>query len=226
MTVDIILLPGLHGSIALFDTFVTLAPSWARCRPIPLPAQSNQNFLALAEAIACPVQAVQRPVLLAESYSSLVAVHLTQLLGPDISLLVLCNPLLDGPSVVSPDLAATLVASPLLPSWCAAYMMADGNRSVGCAMLREVRQMPRQLLSDRIRVAAAARSAGTLSSLSVPLLALIGRRDRLLSPSRARAALSLARDRSVIDIDAPHLIVQTHPSSVWLAISERLQLPC
>jgi hypothetical protein len=46
---DVVLLPGLHGSRALFSSFVELAPPWARCRPLALPTVGGQSFDALAD---------------------------------------------------------------------------------------------------------------------------------------------------------------------------------
>jgi hypothetical protein len=44
MRTDVILLPGLHGSAALFDAFIALAPAWARCRVVSLPVDGAQSF--------------------------------------------------------------------------------------------------------------------------------------------------------------------------------------
>ena len=51
MKTDVVLLPGLHGSTALFEGFVALAPPWARCRPIALPTSCDQTFDKLTDAI-------------------------------------------------------------------------------------------------------------------------------------------------------------------------------
>lgn len=76
MKTDVVLLPGLHGSRALFASFVALAPSWARCRPLALPSIGGQSFDEIAEVLLPELRALESFVLLGESFSGPIAARL------------------------------------------------------------------------------------------------------------------------------------------------------
>ncbi len=56
-----------------------------------------------------------------------------------------------------------------------------------------------------------------------PLLAVLGSRDRLVSPARTKALLEGVPFANVAELDAPHLVVQTKPAEVWDAISDEFE---
>lgn len=223
MNTDVVLLPGMHGSTVLFDTFILLAPSWARCRALSLPTETGQGFSELAVSLAGELSTLERFVLVGESFSGPVAAHLSMLLEQKVQLLVLCNPLVQVSAPPLPGLGSWLVRSPLVPPWGAAWLMTDGDRQVARAMLREVRRVPRKTLAARIAAAVGATSAEIVSSVSADTLVLVGSSDRLLNPSRSRESFSTVPHTIVVELDAPHLVIQTHPAEVWKAISDQFE---
>jgi pimeloyl-[acyl-carrier protein] methyl ester esterase len=94
---DVVLLPGLHGSRALFSSFVALAPAWADCRPLALPTVGGQSFDEIADAILPELRSLEGFVLLGESFSGPIAARLSARLEQKVALLVLCNPVVEMP---------------------------------------------------------------------------------------------------------------------------------
>ena len=92
MKTDVVLLPGLHGSTALYDAFVALAPPWARCVPVALPTLGDQSLDGLATTLEAEFRRLEGIVLVAESFSGPIAVRLAARLGQKVALLALCKP--------------------------------------------------------------------------------------------------------------------------------------
>jgi pimeloyl-ACP methyl ester carboxylesterase len=219
MRIDVVLLPGLHGSTSLFDTFVALAPPWARCRPIALPLAGSQHFDALADVIEPRLRPLEGFVLFAESFSGPLAARLATRLGRKVSLLVLCNPLVESPVALAPSVLSSIVRSPMLPTWAVSFAMTGGDRRLAAAVLREVRALPVHVLVERLAAAAAAGREDFLRYLAAPALAIIGTRDRLLSPRMIEDLFDNVPFGVVRHVEGPHLAAQAAPAAVWAAIT-------
>lgn len=223
MRTDVVLLPGLHGSTALFDGFIALAPPWARCQTISLPTNGSQSFGALADSLEPELKKLEQFVLFGESFSGPIAARLAYRLGGKVALLVLCNPLIESPVVVPSSLSSWLIRSPLASSWVVSLAMTGGDRAIAGAVIREVRRLPAAVLRARLETAASARREELARTLASPLLALLGTEDRLLS---AQASVEIIRDVAgavVALLPLPHLAAQIAPSMVWEAITDEFE---
>ena len=223
MKTDVVLLPGLHGSTALFDTFIALAPSWARCLPMALSVEGDQSFDTLAAQLEPKVKALESFVLFGESFAAPVAARLAERLGSKISLLVLCNPLVESPVPIAPFFAAPLLHSGVVPIWLVAFAMTGGNRPLASAVLREIRALPKEVLERRLAVACAAGREDLASRLSAPVLGIVGSDARLISPSIIEDVLTRVPFAVQVTLAAPHLAAQVAPAAVWAAISEEFE---
>jgi pimeloyl-ACP methyl ester carboxylesterase len=220
---DVVLLPGLHGSTAMFSSFVALAPSWARCVPVSLPTLGDQSLGGLATTLEAELRRLEGFVLVAESYSGPIAVRLAARLGQKVALLALCNPLVEMPVALPAGLAASAASWRGMPAAAAAMALAGGDRTLGRAALDGIRALPREVLEARLEAAFAATADEIAPLLVAPLLAVLGTRDRLVSPDRTRALLHGVPFATVVELDAPHLVVQTKPAEVWEAISDEFE---
>ncbi len=223
MKTDVVLLPGLHGSTALYDAFVALAPPWARCRPLPLPTLGEQGFDGLAATLESELRHLEGFVLVGESFSGPIAARLAARLGQKVALLVLCNPVVEIGFELSPKLAASILVSPAMPVWCAAVALSGGDRSLARAALREVRLLSKETLRGRLSAVFSAAAVDFSSYLVAPLLSILGTRDRLVSQARARDVCAKVPFGTLVELDAPHLVVQTKPAEVWDAITDEFE---
>jgi pimeloyl-ACP methyl ester carboxylesterase len=216
---DVVLLPGLHGSTALYDAFVALAPPWARCVPIALPTLGDQSLSGLTTTLEAELKRLEGFVLVAESYSGPIAARIAARLGQKVGLLVLCNPLVEMSVGLPAGLAASFARWQGMPAWMAGAVLAGGDRALGKAALDGIRALPKEVLEARLTSAFAATSEELAPFLVAPILAVLGSRDRLVSPGRARSLLQRVPFSTVVELDAPHLVVQTKPAEVWAAIT-------
>lgn len=221
MTADVVLLPGLHGSTALFEEFVALAPPWARCRPLALPASGDQSFDGLARALAPAVFSDDGPrVLIAESFSTPIAARLSALANGRVALLVLCNPLFAVPLRMPKRLAAWFTRSALCPARLVAFAMAGGDMTLGAAVASEIRALPRVVLERRLSSAFGVRERDIVNHAAARLLVITGARDRLIAPRTARRIVLTLSDASLVELPAAHLVIQATPGALWNAITK------
>jgi pimeloyl-ACP methyl ester carboxylesterase len=220
---DVVLLPGLHGSRALFSSFVALAPAWASCRPLALPTVGGQSFDGIAESLLPELRPLEGFVLLGESFSGPIAARLAARLGQKVALLVLCNPVVEMSVRVPEGFLASIAASSLMPAWCASMALSGRDTSIARAALDEVRALPKGILAQRLSAVYSATEDALASHLAPPLLTILGASDNLVSVSRSRAFFSRVAQSTVVEIEGPHLIVQARPAEVWAAISEEFE---
>ena len=218
MKTDVVLLPGFHGSTRLFESFVAIAPSWARCHPIALPTEGDQSYDSLSDALEPRLRHLEGLVLFGESFSAPLAARLAERLGRKIALLVFCNPLIEPPLSIAPSLATPLLRSRLIPTWIVAAALTGGDRRIAASVVREVRALPKETVARRLGVALSATREDLASRLQPPVLGIIGARDRLVSPSLATEVFGQVDLAVCAVIDAPHLAAQVTPSEVWAVI--------
>jgi pimeloyl-[acyl-carrier protein] methyl ester esterase len=220
---DVVLLPGLHGTAALFDAFVALAPPWARCRTIALPLDVPQTFDALADAIEPSLRPLEGFVLFGESFSGPIAARLAARLGRKVSLLVLCNPLVEPPFAIPPALAAWFVRSRLGSERAVAFAMTGGDREVARSVVQEVRSLPEEILRARLETVAGASGADLARFLTAPLLAIAGSEDRVLPPRFCESIVRNVPQAVLTELPVPHLAAQVAPAAVWRAIAAEFE---
>ena len=223
MKTDVVLLPGLHGSTALFDAFIALAPPWARCLPLALPTVGGQTFDELSDVILPEVRPLDGLVLLGESFSGPIAARLSARLGQKVALLVLCNPVVEMSVRVPEGILASIAASAWMPAWGASMALSGGDTSVAQAALEEIRALPEGILAQRLSTVYSATEEDLAPHLATPVLTILGTNDKLVAASRSRAFFSRIQDGAIAEIEGPHLIVQTRPAEVWAAISEEFE---
>jgi pimeloyl-[acyl-carrier protein] methyl ester esterase len=221
MRSDVVLLPGLHGSTALFESFIALAPPWANCLPLALPAEGDQSFGALADRLEPQLRGMESFVLFGESFSGPIAARLAMRLGNKIALLVLCNPLVRAPVPYAPPFAAFVAR--ILPETLIALTMTGGQRTVAARVQREVRALPKEILARRIGVACRTRTGDISTRLNAPVLGIVGTRDRLVSPRHMQRFLASVPFALQALLPLPHLAAQVAPAVVWAAITAEFE---
>jgi len=206
----LVLLPGLHGSVRLFDPLVSRlreASPRRKFLPLPLPTDTPQDYPALRDHFVGQLEKLGPFELLAESFSAPLALHLAA--SPRLSIVRL---ILAGAYCAAPRCAAFRLL-PLRrifalnpPKSAVRHFLVGKNASED--LVNSVRT---EIQSVRGRV------------LAERTLLLQARHDALL-PQKARAALeSHLPDAQVVRIDAPHLLLQVAPDRCAAAIGKLLR---
>jgi pimeloyl-[acyl-carrier protein] methyl ester esterase len=213
-----VLLPGLHGTAELFDPFIAAAPKEPVFRVLQLPPDGPQDYQTLADRIIPQLPA--GPVLLvAESFSGPLAIRVAQkaanVIGSVICASFVAPPL---PSVLKNF--ASLVVRFVPPVPLLRLLMTGGDQSAAVAVRAAIRAADAGTLVGRIEAALGSDASEVLSQLQQPILFLRARNDRLVPLINAARIRSLNPSVEVVDIDGPHLLLQTRPAEVWRQIVE------
>lgn len=222
---QIVFLPGFDGNADLRRDFVAALGKRHEVRAVtypnrPLGSLDAYRVQAMGEA---PVD--WRPVLVAESFSGLVATRWASL-DPRVQALVLCacfarNPLgfatelgaswpalvKWGPALMNP--AAQLSAEPARRRWSAGFARAMGG-------LRD------DVVVERLRLIAKEDAGPALAALAVPVVVVQFDDDLVISPvARARLLAACARPH-VVRLPGPHFALETRAAECAVAIDRAL----
>ncbi|HTU67669.1 MAG TPA: alpha/beta hydrolase [Steroidobacteraceae bacterium] len=208
---DLVLLPGMDGTGELFAPLLAaLGPDVATTVVrYPDRAATYDEHVAVARA-ELPRD---RPyVLLGESFSGPVAVKLAAEAPRELRGLVLCASFLTCPNLLLRALRPlTPVASPkLVPAFVAHHSLLGPFATPALRELhrRALAHVSSRTLTARLRAMADVDVRDALRALDLPSLYLRGTRDRVVAGRFADDYLALARHGRIVDIDAPHFLLQ------------------
>lgn len=212
-----VLLPGLDGTGKLFADFVeSLRTSW----PATVVSYPTDTFLSYADLrpfVTAAAPQSQQFVLLAESFSTPLALWYAACAPANLSAVVLCAGFVRNPLRRWSKLAKT-VTRPLLfklepPQMILEYFLLGKNAPP--QTVRNLRQALRNVsphvLSGRVQEVLNCDARETLGRITVPLLYLEPTNDRLLSPLCRDDFSRLKPDTLFKAVPGPHLLLQREP---------------
>lgn len=213
--VKLVLLPGMYGTGELFADFIEQLPRDLAPQVIEYPNDEFLSYPQLLELIGSLVPSGPY-VIVAESYSTTVAIQFAARHPPNLKGVVLsagfatcpmrgwlhwlCRGLLPVmPWLPVPEIAAGFLFRPN-PATPLQLRVRDAMASAAPKVLRE-----------RARAALTCNVLGDIPEISVPLLYLQARRDRIVSSKCLDEIRSTRPDTEVMVLDGPHLLLQTRP---------------
>jgi pimeloyl-ACP methyl ester carboxylesterase len=220
---ELVLLPGMDGTGRLFEPFVRCLPAGLRAAAVRYPADRECSFGELAEIARAAIPAKGPAIILAESFSGLVACELLKrrpacvrgvvfvgaFLAPPRPLLIRVLSALPIGTRRGGRIGLSLIGRACLGRWRSAEMMgmlkaalAETNPRVLAGRLRMILHPP-----------------AVPAAIDVPTCYLQAARDRLVPARCAATFAALAAELEVIPIDGPHMLLQSRPAECWRAIS-------
>lgn len=212
----LVLLPGLEGSGDLFDPLLAELGDAFETHVLRYPraARTYDDLLPLVE----PVIAQSKPCfVLAESFSSPLAVQLCAAAPAGIQGLILCNGFVASPLAAFESLMATAVAPwvlhlPLNDIVTRTWLVGpDASAGLVSAVQGAVAPVPGSVLWARLDAVFRCNARDALTRLTVPLLYIHATRDRLIGSGGLREIQRIRPDIPVERVDGPHLLLQLHP---------------
>ncbi len=208
-------MPGLDGTGKLFGPLIPLLQPHFRLVIVTYP-----DLDSFSEYVDCARNQLPETgsfSLVAESFS-----------GPVAMAIMAQPPVQIGPSVLSSTFARSpLAALTRMSNYVPEQMFSIGALSDFCLDVYEVNdedfsetqplplnvmeQLDGVLLKHRISVLSRIDVSALLPGIEIPILQLHGTQDRIVSETDALMLQSNLPNVNRIDIDAPHLLLQTHP---------------
>jgi pimeloyl-ACP methyl ester carboxylesterase len=213
----VLFLPGMDGTSELFERIMREMPrEWKSIAPI-YPRDVIVSYAQLLRMLQSIAPQSLPFVLVAESYSTPVAIQLAATRPGNLKGLVLCNGFATSPFKGWRRFAAKLL-SPLLfrlPHTSAVIdhflIGLDPEPSLRHLVRRTIASVKPQVLSARLVSILECDVRADLARISIPTLYLRGQNDALIGGASVDEILSENRIVSVESIPGPHLLLQREP---------------
>jgi pimeloyl-[acyl-carrier protein] methyl ester esterase len=229
MAPTLVLLPGLDGTGDFFQPLLESFGETVRTRVVRYPVDGAYDYATCLELARAALPADGPYVLLGESFSGPIAIALAAEAPEGLVGIILCVTFASNPR---PRLA---FIRPLLP-----YIPYHGTKSSGSLSrflvlgrwitpsIRELHlqilaKVPPATLRARIEAVADCDVREALGRVRVPILCLVALHDRLIPRSAARAIQQRAPAARVVELDAPHCLLQCVPGMAAQEIRQFLQ---
>jgi pimeloyl-[acyl-carrier protein] methyl ester esterase len=215
---QVLLLPGMDGTGELFAGFIAAVSGEFETKVVRYSTDICQSYSDLAGLICAAAPADAPFVLVAESFSSPLAIHYAATKPPTLKGLVLCCGFASAPVrgwrryLVS--ILAPIAFRFTLPKFvCKLLLVGPGASASLLASVRSAISSVRpNVLSDRLRSVLACDFRADLAQVDLPILYIQAEHDRLVDVSCLREILRIKRETLVIAIPGPHLLLQRKPT--------------
>lgn len=212
----LLLLPGLDGTGQLFEPFCAALPAAIRTEVVTYPADKTLSLAEHAHIVTRRIDGTPT-ILLAESFSGLVALTLLNMPSHRVAGVIFCASFAEPPRPLLLPLATRvpyaghMIQRPpelLLRLFCLGLSASP----VQCRRLRDIlKQVPPAVLRHRLALIGQRHDFGQ-GTVGVPCYFLQATQDRLI-PRRAADWFARRFERFTLEpVDGPHFLLQAHPS--------------
>jgi pimeloyl-ACP methyl ester carboxylesterase len=214
--VTLILLPGLDGTGVLFKPFIEVLPPHIKAQVIAYPQDKILSVAAHAQFVASQIPH-GRIVILAESFSGLVALALLESGDVDVEAVVFCNSFANPPRPWLLRLAKMVPGSGLFIRSTPAFVLRrycigpDTNTNQIDSIQSTLSRISPKVLSHRLRLIATHRSTES-TQYAKSCYYLQGTDDRLVPPSAAHWFKQHFKSFQLTPLKGPHFLLQAKPN--------------
>lgn len=219
---SLVLLPGMDGTGIFFRDFAGAIQSEFKPIVVAYPDDPSLGYAELEPIARAALPRDEPFIILGESFSGPLAISIAASNPPALLGVILCVTFARSPHPLLPLVTSILKPFPpvRLPRFIQhrnLFGRFDSPRLR--AQLREVRSRgSSETQKARLEAVAAIDVTEKLRRITVPILDLRGREDRVVSSASGRYIRQIRPDVSVADLNAPHLLVQTVPQEALAAI--------
>jgi pimeloyl-[acyl-carrier protein] methyl ester esterase len=225
-SLKIVLLPGMDGNGELFREFVAALPVEWDTETVVYPADQVLSYVELDALVRAAIPDVGWFVLVAESYSTPLAIRIAATHPERLMALVLCAGFATSPvKGFWHDLTAMLplrTLRVLFPKFVARTFLLgeDAPDALVTAVAAEIDWVEPEVLASRVREVLMCDVRAELAQIRVPIQYLRAAKDKLVSVECMEEIVTLTHGTAVATIDGPHLLLQREPELCARVIRE------
>lgn len=224
--VRILLLPGMDGTGDLLLDFVRALPSQMHTRVPTYPKDRFLSYDDLAKLVRFTSEDFEPKVILAESFSTPLAIRIAAERPENLKALILCAGFAASPvrgmarwlGLALPPLSMrTPLPASAIRSWLVGGDAPEGLIQQVGETISSVRP---NVLAARLRAVLRSDARSDLGKVQVPVLYLQARQDRLV---RARCLEEIRQIKPDIQsriIDGPHFLLQRYPTTMAAVVTD------
>lgn len=220
--IQVILLPGMDGTGELLADLAHALSRERQVHIISYPVDERLGYKELTGYVLERLPLNEPFVILGESFSGPIAIEIAAARPVQLKGLVLAasfarHPL---PQFLAPFLS--LLGVKWLPGNIIAAMLLgkSGTPELKTRLLEILAKLPEATLKHRAGEALRVNKLNRLCEITVPILCLHGRFDRLIGRRSVNEIASAKPDCRIIWLDAAHMLLETHPYEAAEAISK------
>jgi pimeloyl-ACP methyl ester carboxylesterase len=225
--VALVILPGMDGAAAPRADFAAALGPGIEPRVVSYPPDPALEYAELEALVRASVPTDRPFVLLGESFSGPIAISIAASRPPHLVGVILCVTFASNPL---PVLGAMPWLLPLLPFGLApmrvisAFLLGRfATAPLSQALRATFDEVSRLTFKARLGVVAHADMRPALANVRVPVLYLRATEDRLVPRRCADAIARLATQTRIVDIEAPHMLLQVAPDTAAAAVRAFVQ---
>jgi pimeloyl-[acyl-carrier protein] methyl ester esterase len=224
-----VLLPGMDGTGKLFAEFVNALTDEFEIIVASYPTDACRSYSELKESVLSLLPKSDSYALLAESFSSPLAIQCAADNPENLKALILCagfsNSPLSGWSRFFVSLFAPVVLRFGLPAFAVRSFLIgrDAPETLLSAVQGAVSSVPPRVLAARIRATLACDVRKELTQVRVPILYLRATEDKLARARCMEEILSIKPGVTAVLMKGPHLLIQREPQRAAGAIADFLR---
>ena len=209
----LILLPGMDGTGKLFESLANRLSATYEIEVVEYPTDRCLSYTELKSLVQSVIPISRSFVLLAESFSTPLAVTIAADNPSNLKGLILCTgfvsrPLLGWRRFIASYLAPILLSRPVPDSAIRAFLAdSSASRELLTAIRSAVASVDPKVLSDRLHSILTCDVRTDLDKIHSPVFYLQATRDRLVSPSCFEAIRGIKPGVTAAQIAGPHLIL-------------------
>jgi pimeloyl-[acyl-carrier protein] methyl ester esterase len=213
----LVLLPGLDGTGDFFQPLLEALADGVRSQVVRYPVDSAYDYATCLRLARAELPADRPYVLLGESFSGPVAISIAAAAPRGLAGIVLCATFASNPR---PRLSIIRPLLPFLPfhgtgsSLRMSRFLVLGRWTT--PSIRELHQkilqaVPAATIRARLEAVADCDVRADLARVRVPILCLVPKQDRLIPRSATRTIQQQSAAARIVEIEAPHCLLQCEP---------------
>ncbi|MGC2029754.1 MAG: alpha/beta fold hydrolase [Steroidobacteraceae bacterium] len=218
----LVLLPGLDGTGKLFSELVRALDSDLDPQIVPYPVDQPLGYAELEALVRAALPADRRFVVLGESFSGPIAIRIGADPPAGLAGVILCGTFAKNPYPLlgwAPSLAAWFPLKSL-PRWLRAPLMWGSLAAdrAPAQLNRAMAAVSADVIRHRIAALLAVDASAALARVRLPILVLQAAHDLVIPRPATQSILKTAPHAQLVEIDGPHLLLQTRPEECAAAV--------
>jgi pimeloyl-ACP methyl ester carboxylesterase len=212
-----VLLPGMDGTGSLFEEFIQALPEEFETAVVCYPTGAFLSYPELMSQVLAACESSEPSVLLAESFSTPLAIQYAATRPENLRGLILCagfatSPIRGWKRWIGSLLAPVLFQLPL-PSFMAERFLVGpaAPTSLLSSVQKAVASVRPKVLSLRLAAILGCDAREALGQVAVPILCLQASQDRLIPSACLEEIRRIQPQVAVATIEGPHLLLQREP---------------
>ncbi|MFN3229737.1 MAG: alpha/beta fold hydrolase [Asticcacaulis sp.] len=220
-----ILLPGLDGTGKFFKEFTSEIACYADPVLISYPQDRLLSYQGLVDYVNTKLPIDDEYFIVAESFSGPIAISIASQHPKQLKCIILVATFASCPfpklSLLALNILPFFIKFPVPKRVISFFLLNDQWQEMAKTVQNTIRTISRDALLCRIRNVLTCDVTEKLQNISIPVLAIQAKQDRLIPDSCTNSMSKHLPNLRVKSIDAPHFVLQTDSQ----AVSEKLIKP-